>query len=70
MDNDNIISVTSVDRYDNHIYKEPGGVNDIDANTTSYLDTGPDSKITFSYRVCAYNDYGENCSNEVKAMTK
>ena len=52
------------------IYPTPGGVYDIEANTTSYLDTGLDSKTTFSYKVCAYNSWGENCSNIAKASTK
>ena len=39
-------------------------------NTSSYVDNQVDSKTTYFYKVCAYNDYGEICSNTVSAKTK
>ncbi len=39
-------------------------------NTTSYLDTGLQSKTTYYYKVCAYNTCGEACSAIVSGTTK
>ena len=42
----------------------------VEANTTSYLDSGLAPKTTYYYKVCAYNANGENCSPTVNAKTK
>jgi len=42
----------------------------VEANTTSYLDTGVDPGTTYYYKVCASNIDGENCSATVEAKTK
>ena len=40
------------------------------ANTTSYNSTGLSRRTTYYFKVCAYNTYGEGCSNVFSATTK
>jgi len=54
------------------IYRDsdPEPIAYIGPNTTSYVDSGLASKTTYYYEVCAYNSFGESCSNTVSAKTK
>lgn len=40
------------------------------ANTTSYTDTGLVKRTRYYYKVCAYNDDGESCSNTVNVRAR
>jgi len=58
-----------------YIYRSSDGVTfpwikSVGPNTTSYVDTGLSSKNPYWYKVCAYNTYGEGCSDIAKATTK
>ena len=57
-----------------YIYRDSGSglilYDAVGQNTTSYVDNQVSSKTTYYYQVCAYNDYGENCSNTDSATTK
>ncbi len=57
------------------IYRSLNGVDfnlcaTVGLDTTSYVDTGLESKTTYYYKVCASNAYGDNCSGIVEARTK
>jgi len=40
------------------------------ANSRSYNDTGLSRRTTYYYKICAYNSYGEGCSNEFSVSTR
>jgi hypothetical protein len=42
----------------------------VGVDVTSYIDTGIQSKTTYYYKVCAFNSYGENCSNTISVTVK
>jgi len=42
----------------------------VGSNTTSYVDNKVSSNTTYYYKVCAYNEDGENCSDPASATTK
>lgn len=42
----------------------------VGANTSTYTDTGLTRKTTYYYKVCAFNTFGESCSNTISAKTK
>lgn len=73
------ISLSWTDNSDNEdgfkIYRglSPTGLtlyHTVGANVTAYDDTGVSSKTTYYYKVCAYNSYGENCSNTASATIR
>jgi len=75
----NKIALTWKDNSNNEvefkIYRGPSAMElslykTVEANTTSYLDTGVDPGTTYYYKVCASNAYGDNWSDTVNAKTK
>jgi hypothetical protein len=58
-----------------YIYRSTDGVNfnlydTVGANITAYTDTNVQGSTTYYYKVCAYNTYGEACSNIASAYVK
>ncbi|MBS3820016.1 fibronectin type III domain-containing protein, partial [bacterium] len=52
------------------IYRDGTHYATVGSNTTSYEDNNISSGEKYTYQVCAYNDYGESCSDTVSITTK
>jgi hypothetical protein len=73
------IALTWTDNSNNEdgfdIYRglSPTGMSFLDTvgpDSTSYTDSTVSSQTTYHYKVCAFNTYGENCSNTTSVTTK
>lgn len=73
------IKLTWIDNADNeegfYVYRCTDGINfeeiaALGPDTTSHTDAGLTSGTYYYYKVCAYNSYGENCSNTIYIKAK
>jgi hypothetical protein len=61
------------DGFDIYRGLSPTGMSLLDSvgpDVTTYTDSPVSSQTTYYYKVCAFNTYGENCSNTISVRTK